>query len=212
VGGRAVFLQVSLGLSRRRLCNNRAFIELPAHNAENKRGRNQFEGVDRAPHIRRPGVAAAAVLPAAPAGAEPAPDPHMPNMQSGCCPGGGMGSQISLAYCDGVPYPDGTFWHSIQYGAPMIGHPYGLLSPGLQCVAGGGPVPQPAPPGVCGGAVPPAPPPSSQLHFYSLTQARKDFPAGCLHGTRRVSVRSAGYRRRPAVQCPRGRPDRLGLW
>ena len=35
----------------------------------------------------------------------------------------------------------------------MIGHPYGLLSPGLQCVVGGGPIPQPAPPGGCDGAV-----------------------------------------------------------
>jgi hypothetical protein len=104
-------------------------------------------------------VAAAAALPVGQASAEPAPDPHMPNMQSGYCPGGGMGSQISLAYCDGVQYPDGSFWHSIQYGAPMIGHPYGLLSPGLQCVVGGGPVPPPAPPGGCGGAVPQPPPP-----------------------------------------------------
>jgi hypothetical protein len=46
----------------------------------------------------------------------------MPNMQAGYCPGGGMGSQISLAYCDGVPYRDGSYWHAIQYGAPMIGH------------------------------------------------------------------------------------------
>ncbi|WP_246182777.1 hypothetical protein [Mycolicibacterium grossiae] len=67
------------------------------------------------------GVAALAVAFAAPAAADP--DPHMPDMQSGYCPGGGMGSQISLAYCDGVPYPDGTFWHAIQYGAPMIGRP-----------------------------------------------------------------------------------------
>jgi hypothetical protein len=105
------------------------------------------------------GVAAVAVVCAASAYAEPAPDPHMPNMQAGYCPGGGMGSQISLAYCDGVPYPDGSFWHTIQYGAPMIGHPYGLLSPGLQCVVSGGAIPQPAPPGGCAGAVPPGPPP-----------------------------------------------------
>ena len=104
------------------------------------------------------GLAAVAVLFAAPAQADPAPDPHMPNMQAGYCPGGGMGSQVWAAYCDGVPYPDGTFWHAIQYGVPVIGHPYGLLSPGLQCVVGGGPIPQPAPPGGCGGAVPPAPP------------------------------------------------------
>jgi hypothetical protein len=103
-------------------------------------------------------LTAAAVFAAGPAYADPPPDPHMPNMQAGYCPGGGMGSQISLAYCDGVPYPDGSYWHAIQYGAPMIGHQYGLLSPGLQCVVGGGAVPQPAPPGGCGGAVPPPPP------------------------------------------------------
>jgi hypothetical protein len=102
-------------------------------------------------------VGAATLLAAPAAHADPPPDPHMPNMQAGYCPGGGMGSQISLAYCDGVPYPDGSYWHAIQYGAPMIGHPYGLLSPGLQCVVGGGAVPQPAPPGGCGGAVPPPP-------------------------------------------------------
>ena len=44
------------------------------------------------------------------------PDPHMTNMQAGYCRGGGMGSQISLAYCDGVPFPDGSYWHTIQYG------------------------------------------------------------------------------------------------
>ena len=69
------------------------------------------------------------------------PDRHMPNMQAGYYPGGGMGAQISLAYCDGVPYPDGPSWHAIQYGAPMIGHPYGIVPPGLQCVVGGGAVP-----------------------------------------------------------------------
>ena len=101
-------------------------------------------------------LTAAALLAAGSAYADPVP--HMPNMQAGDCPGGGMGSQISMAYCDGVPYPDGSYWHAIQYGAPMIGHPYGLLSPGLQCVVGGGAIPQPAPPGGCGGAVPPPPP------------------------------------------------------
>jgi hypothetical protein len=83
------------------------------------------------------------------------PDPHIPDMAAGYCPGGGMGSQIYLAYCDGVPYPDGSYWHTIQYEVPVIGHPNGLLSPGMQCVVnpGGGPAPQPAPPGGCGGAV-----------------------------------------------------------
>jgi hypothetical protein len=38
----------------------------------------------------------------------------------------------------------------------LAGHPNGLLSPGMQCVVnpGGGPTPQPAPPGGCGVAVP----------------------------------------------------------
>jgi hypothetical protein len=86
------------------------------------------------------------------------PDPHIPNMAAGYCPDGGIGSQVYLAYCDGVPYRDGSYWHTIQYGVPMIGHPNGLLSPGMQCVVGAGAVPQPAPPGGCGGAVPqPAP-------------------------------------------------------
>jgi len=69
---------------------------------------------------------AASTMPGSGAMAHADPDPHMPNMQAGYCPGGGIGSQISLAYCDGVPYPDGSYWHAIQYGAPMIGHPYGM--------------------------------------------------------------------------------------
>ena len=101
---------------------------------------------------------AASTMPGSGAMAHADPDPHTPNMRAGYCPGGGMGSQISLAYCDGVPYPDGSYWHAIQYGAPMIGHPYGIVSPGLQCVVGGGAIPQPAHPGGCGGAVPPPPP------------------------------------------------------
>jgi hypothetical protein len=147
------------GVWRVNLADNRASVKPPAHNAEDNRGRmNSKESTVR--HLLATlGVATVAVLSAPAAYADPAPDPHMPNMQAGYCPGGGMGSQISLAYCDGVPYPDGSYWHAIQYGAPMIGRPYGLLSPGLQCVVGGGAIPQPAAPGGCGGAVPPAPPP-----------------------------------------------------
>jgi len=88
---------------------------------------------------------------AAPAHADP--DPHMPNPQANYCPGGGIGSMIYLGYCDGTPYPDGSYWHYIQYGLPMIDHPAGLLSPGMQCVVPNGPIPAPAPPGGCGGAV-----------------------------------------------------------
>lgn len=64
-----------------------------------------------------------------------------------------MASQIALTYCDGMPYSDGSFWHASQYGSPMIFHPYTLDMPRLQCVSGGGPIPRPAPPGGCGGAV-----------------------------------------------------------
>lgn len=92
-----------------------------------------------------------AVAFAAPVHADP--DPHVPNMGAAYCPGGGAGSQIYAAYRDGVPVPDGSYWHTIQYGIPVIGHPNGLLSPGMQCVVGGGAIPQPAPPGGCGGAV-----------------------------------------------------------
>jgi len=81
------------------------------------------------------------------------PDPHMPDPQTMYCPGGGAGSMIYAGWCDGVPYPDGSYWHYIQYGIPMIGHPAGLLSPGMQCVIPNGAVPAPAPPGGCGGAV-----------------------------------------------------------
>ncbi|TDH48711.1 hypothetical protein E2F47_22710 [Mycobacterium eburneum] len=83
------------------------------------------------------------------------PDPHIPSVAAGYCPGGGQGMTMYLAWCDGVKYPDGSFWHVIQYGLPLIGRPNGLLSPGMQCVIDpdGGPLPQPAPPGGCGGAV-----------------------------------------------------------
>lgn len=77
-------------------------------------------------------------------------DDHIPNMAAGYCPGGGAGSQIWLGYCDGAPYPDGTKWHVIQYGVPVIGHPNGLLAPDMQCVNADG---SPASPGGCGGAV-----------------------------------------------------------
>ncbi|MEZ0366769.1 hypothetical protein ACAG26_24150 [Mycobacterium sp. pUA109] len=81
------------------------------------------------------------------------PDPHVPNMAGGYCPGGGQGSPMWLGYCDGVHYPDGSYWHTIQYGLPLIGHPNGLLSPGMQCVVDdGGPIPVAAPGGGCGGA------------------------------------------------------------
>ena len=41
----------------------------------------------------------------APADASPL-DPHIPNPDLGHCPGGS-----GPFFCDGVPYPDGSFWH-----------------------------------------------------------------------------------------------------
>lgn len=83
------------------------------------------------------------------------PDPHTPNMLAMYCPGGGMGSAFyGLGYCDGVPYQDGSYWHIIQYGVPLMTHPNGLLAPPMQCVVNpdGAIMPEPAPPGGCGGA------------------------------------------------------------
>lgn len=96
-------------------------------------------------------AAATSIAFAAPVHAEP--DPHIPDMSKGYCPGDGQGIPIWLGYCDGVPYPDGSYWHIIQYGVPMIGHPNGLLSPGMQCVVHDGMGTAPAPPGGCNGAV-----------------------------------------------------------
>ena len=109
-------------------------------------------------------VAVAANMALAPA-AHAAPDPHIPNPSTGQCAGGDMGSPIYLGFCDGEPYPDGTQWHIFTYGLPVYGHPNGAFGSGgfqdanpgpngAQCVmSNSGPIPAPAPPGGCGGAV-----------------------------------------------------------
>jgi hypothetical protein len=86
------------------------------------------------------------------------PDPHIPNPLTGYCPGGGAGN-VFEGYCDGEHYPDGSYWHQLMAGG--LGFPWlmpGATQPtnfGLSCVVDpdNGPVPQPAPPGRCGGAV-----------------------------------------------------------
>jgi hypothetical protein len=86
-------------------------------------------------------------------------DPHMPDPFNGNCPGGGGGNAFE-GYCDGLHYPDGSYWHKINYGAATA-FPWfmpGQTKPmqlGLSCVIDpdNGPIPQPAPPGGCGGAV-----------------------------------------------------------
>ncbi len=107
---------------------------------------------------------AASAVPGVGAVAHAGPDPHMPDPLNGYCPGGGAGN-VFEGYCDGLHYPDGSYWHKLNYGATSF--PFlmpGQTQPmqlGLSCVVDpdGGPVPQPAPPGGCGGAVPPPPPP-----------------------------------------------------
>ncbi len=93
---------------------------------------------------------------AAPAG-HADPDPHKPDVGANYCPGGGtVGTQSPEIYCDGVPYPDGSYWHAIQHGAS------GTTYVVVQCVK---PAP---PPGPFSGLVPqlpgplPAPPGSCQ--------------------------------------------------
>ncbi|MFY2860195.1 hypothetical protein ACOJVU_10470 [Mycobacterium sp. THU-M104] len=92
--------------------------------------------------------------------AHAAPDPHMPDPLRGYCPGGGVGNVLMGGYCDGEHYPDGSYWHKLMAGGayslpimlPGQSEPADL---GMSCVVDpdNGPVPQPAPPGGCGGAV-----------------------------------------------------------
>lgn len=98
-------------------------------------------------------VAALAILTAtaaAPSLAQAEPDRHIPDLSAGYCPGGKGGryhSPTGHGWCDGIHYPDGSFWRMIQLNYPG--------PPSMQCVINpaGGPAPPPAPPGGCGGAV-----------------------------------------------------------
>lgn len=85
------------------------------------------------------------------ANAEPAPppgqDPHMPNSAMGYCPGGGFGGITGWGYCDGIRYPDGSYWHQVRVPAPFVG-----TTLTLSCVIDdGSPVPPLAAPSSCGG-------------------------------------------------------------
>ncbi len=86
------------------------------------------------------------------ASAEPPPgqDPHMPNVTIGYCPGG-QGGFMTAKWCDGEKYPDGSYWHQLIMTSSLAGPVFQL-----DCVVfnpENGPIPQPAPPGGCGGAV-----------------------------------------------------------
>ena len=62
-------------------------------------------------------VLIATAMLAAPAG-HADPDPHQPDVGANYCPGGaGVGDPSPEPCCDGVPYPDGSYWHAIQRGA-----------------------------------------------------------------------------------------------
>ena len=86
--------------------------------------------------------------PGTPASAD-SPDPHKPDITKGYCPGGRWGWG-SLGVCDGVKYPDGSFWH--QWMRTWATGPQFYYD----CVGGDEPLPGPPPPGGCDGAIPPA--------------------------------------------------------
>jgi hypothetical protein len=103
-------------------------------------------------------LSAAALLSAAPAGADPN-DPHVPNWSIDWCPGGGTLRANAYAlpniggyagYCDGVPYEDGSYLHQV----PQV--PSGISGFGAtietSCrINKGSMFSPPAPPGGCGG-------------------------------------------------------------
>jgi hypothetical protein len=101
-------------------------------------------------HVMTIALIATAML-AAPAG-HADPDPHKPDLGANYCPGGGTVDPSSPGpSCDGVPYPDGSYWHATQRGTS------GMNSfVVVQCVKQGTwpqpPVPLPAPPDGCGRA------------------------------------------------------------
>lgn len=101
-------------------------------------------------------AALAAFTPVPVTHADPDPDPHIPNIAANYCPNGGMRWIFSVTFCDGVPYPDGSYWHTVRYESPDVGDTYSppTTSP-MRCVINpdGGVLPQPAPPGGCEGAV-----------------------------------------------------------
>jgi hypothetical protein len=99
-------------------------------------------------------VAAAGFVPSVTADADDDDDPHIPDMAQDYCPGGTDGGPPGqFGFCDGIPYGDGSYWHTLQWPIPINGRPSGMLSPTMKCVVGRGPETHPAPPGGCDGAV-----------------------------------------------------------
>jgi hypothetical protein len=52
-------------------------------------------------------------------------DPHTPNGAALHCPGG-MGNVALIPYCDGLRYPDGSFWHQTAASPFGFGGPASL--------------------------------------------------------------------------------------
>lgn len=81
--------------------------------------------------------------------ADPGSDPHTPNLTTGYCPGG-RGGILAVAWCNGVEYPDGSYWHNVA----MTGGTFATPRFEMNCVINDAfPSGTPAPPGGCNGAV-----------------------------------------------------------
>jgi hypothetical protein len=105
------------------------------------------------------GCAAAILSSVAVASADP-PDPHLPDLANNYCPGSQWiyGSLVSVdggsgqrQMCDGVLYPDGSYWHEWTWEHGVFGTEWHH-----DCVSGSSAFPGPPPPGGCAGAIPPA--------------------------------------------------------
>jgi hypothetical protein len=91
-------------------------------------------------------IAYAALVPAAPAFAEPVlMDPQVPNGTGMWCQGG-LGNVMLQPFCKGAPFADGTYWKQTGWIIPFQGV-------GWNPPACFGPNDQPAALGGCGGAV-----------------------------------------------------------
>lgn len=71
------------------------------------------------------GLVAAALLAATPAAAEDGLDPHIPNGAALWCQGG-LGNVAMIPYCNGLPYPDGSYWAQTAASPFGFGGPAGL--------------------------------------------------------------------------------------
>ena len=81
----------------------------------------------------------ASVALGAPASAEPGqagePYPYFPNVFTDYCPGGKGGKGPEWRYCDGVKYPDGSYWRQNSYETMLPNIPVDSpMASGRHCV------------------------------------------------------------------------------